>query len=164
MHRKTQMVTLVLLLTALISCFMITGCGHKLSGEYADNETYGVGFKFFTNGDCLMFTTSRDDPWNGTYYWNSQDDCYHIETEEKTTKVSGTDWEKEIKQQFSFDFVMDGNKMIMVGDNLNGAVLKKGKFEEDNATRAKAPAETIKQHNESVETVPNAIEDAINGN
>ncbi len=179
LQRKTCFtVVVVVLFTAMFSCLTLSGCGRnnnsnnafieatsenftqRLSGEYSNSEEYNMGFDFISDNECIFYWGSRSEPMKCTYYWNSQDNCYHIETEEKVTKVSGDNWETEVRQQYSFDFVMDGELMIITGfssggktdDSFRNAILRKGRYD-DTIHKANKAADPIKEKNETIETV-----------
>jgi len=137
---KFRIVSISLLLSILIP-LMITGCGKKLSGEYANNDVH-YGIKFSTNGECSMFfgTHDKEDTISGTYYWDSSRNSYVIDLKFQNVPMS-------------FYAVQDGNKIaIDFPDDVGRVVFEKGKLE-DYDNRAYAPAETIDLHNADVETV-----------
>ena len=67
---------LVVIVLAFASCLVFSGCGHRLSGRYISESGY-YEVKFSSDGSCTWYQSGSY--FNGTYYWDSDDNCYYLE-------------------------------------------------------------------------------------
>ena len=180
MTSKTKIVnklSLCLLITALISLLLLCACGskksagyygqsnpvnstnsdlnsnvdnHDLSGEYAynDDESYHAAIVFTSNGECTVYQDSYSNAWPATYYWSTSSNSYHVKGDASERNMA-----------FSFEFVVDGDRLIVIDGNFKDAIFKKGALEE---FVVNTPKDTIPMHNSEVALVNAEIDEALN--
>lgn len=174
---KLYRLSVCMLVTGLISVLLLCGCGrkqsagyysqsgssthadkdlisgnseHDLSGEYAynDGESYHAAIKFASDGECTVYQDSYSNAWPATYYWSTSSSSYHVKGEASENNLA-----------FSFEFVVDGDRLIVIEGNYKDAVFKKGTLEE---FIVNVPKDTLPKHNAEVDV--DAVIGTVEGN
>ena len=62
---------------AVLSCGLVTGCGHTLSGKYSNADYPNSYISFYSDGK--IDGVDENVPMKGDYHWNDKEKCYYLE-------------------------------------------------------------------------------------
>ena len=95
------------IMVVALSCILLTGCGHKLSGTY--KNSLGLSVSFTSKEDCRMYYDSTDTFLEGIYYWDKELKCYFLEFNE--TGQGNVRFRAELQEDKLY-VTMQGEKLI----------------------------------------------------